>query len=184
MDGFKFNDFASASVEAPQSPKEPITLVGSYRVELWSKKNGELLEVREGLNAITNVGLDYCLNTTFNNLASLNPFYIGLINNTPGPAPVAGDTMASHAGWVEWQAYSEGTRQDWTEGASSGQSITNAVSADFTMNAGGTLWGIFLNSVSTKGGTTGTLWATANFTGTLGVSSSNVVKVTYTVNAA
>lgn len=185
MDGFKFTDFAAARVEAPQSSKSGIVLAGSYRVELWSKEiNGELLDVREGLNAITNEGLDYCLDVTFHNDSPIATWYVGLVDNTGGPNPVAGDTMASHSGWTEWQSYSEGNRQEWTEGAASSQSITNGTSVDFTMSANGTLWGIFIVSQNTKGGTTGTLWSTANFTGLLGVSSSNVVKVTYTVNAA
>lgn len=183
MDAFSFKDHASAVVEAPQKTRQKVGLYGTYHLELIDR-HGKLLATRDGHNAITDVGLDYCLNTTFNNLASINPFFIGLINNSPGPAPVDGDTMASHAGWVEWTAYSEPIRQDWTEGAASSQSITNAVSADFTITSPGSVWGIFLNSASDKSGTTGTLWSTANFTAPLTVVATNVVKITYTVNAA
>lgn len=183
MSGFKMNDFTSAFVEQESKSKDSIILSGSYKVELYDK-DGNFIEKREGKNAIVNVGLDYCLNTTFNNLANINPFFIALIDNSPSPAVNNTDTMGSHSGWNEFVGYSETLRQDWTEGAASSQSITNAVSADFTITSGATLWGIFLTSDNDKGGGTGTLWSTAQFAGTLTVVATNVVKITYTVNAA
>ena len=182
MDAFRFNDHAAALVEAPQRPRQKVELYGTYHMELYDK-DGNLLATRDGHNGITDVGLDYCLNTTFNNLASLNPFFIALVNDSPSPAPVAGDTMASHAGWIEFTGYSEANRVDWTEGAASNQSITNAISADFTITSGATLWGIFVTSDNAKSGVVGTLWSTANFSAGLVVVSTNVVKITYTVNA-
>jgi hypothetical protein len=52
----------------------------------------------------------------------------------------------------------------------------------FTINASATLYGLFISSVSTKSGTTGTLWATAAFTSTKAVSSGDTLKITYTVS--
>lgn len=183
MDAFKFSDRASALVESHSVSKGQIILTGRYLVEVFNRE-GKFIESREGHNDIVDVGLDYCLDVTFANAAQLNPFFIALINNSPAPALDAADTMASHGGWNEFVGYDETIRQDWTEGLSSGQSMTNAVSADFTINAGATLFGIFLTSANDKNGSTGTLWSTAGFSGTLTVVSTNVVKVTYTVNAA
>jgi hypothetical protein len=94
------------------------------------------------------------------------------------------DTMASHVGWTENQDYSETVRQDWLPGAASSQSITNGSAATFTINGTATLGGIFVTSSGLKGGTVGTLWSTANFASDLSVVSSDVVKITYTVNAS
>ena len=64
--------------------------------------------------------------------------------------------------------------------------MTNATTADFNMTPGSavTIKGLFLCSDNTKGGTTGTLFATAAFTGgNQTVNNGDTLKVTYTVSA-
>jgi hypothetical protein len=57
-----------------------------------------------------------------------------------------------------------GTRPTYDEAASAAQVTTNAASrASFVFNATKTIYGGFLISNSTKGGTTGTLFAAAQF---------------------
>ena len=107
----------------------------------------------EGTNLIVNTGLDYLLN---NDLTAAT-MYIGLTDGTPTVA--AGDTMASHAGWVEVTAYDEAARLAWGQGAASGGVTTNATAVTFTANATTTVGGGFLTTVATKGGTTGTLFS-------------------------
>jgi hypothetical protein len=62
-------------------------------------------------------------------------------------------------------AYDEAARQTWTDGGVSSQSVSNSASpATFTISTDGTtVGGLFLTSVSTKGGTTGTLYAAGAF---------------------
>lgn len=106
---------------------------------------------------ITNVGLDYCLNAALHGTTPISTWYLGLIVDTGFTAIAPADTMGSHAGWTESSAYAETTRREWIEGASSGQSITNATPVAFTSTATQTIKGYFITSVATKGGTTGTL---------------------------
>jgi len=107
----------------------------------------------EGKNLIVNTGLDYLLN---NDLTAAT-LYIGLTDGTPTVA--AGDTMASHAGWLEVTAYDEVARQAWGQGAASGGVTTNATAVKFTASGTTTIGGGFLTTVATKGGSTGTLFS-------------------------
>ena len=107
----------------------------------------------EGSNLIVNTGLDFLLS---NDLAA-STLYIGLTDGSPTIA--AGDTMGSHSGWTEVTAYSEGTRQDWGQGAPSGGVVTNAVEVTFTASGGSTVGGGFLTTSNVKGGSAGTLFS-------------------------
>lgn len=133
-------------------------------------------------NGITDAGLNHILNTEFDGGTPITTWYIGLVDNASFSAFVAGDVMSSHAGWIESVAYSESVRQTWGAGAASARAITNASAATFSINGTATLKGVFITSVSTKSGTTGTLWSTASFASTVAVISGDSVKVTYTVS--
>jgi len=154
---------------------------GKYHVEHW--REGKLIAIYDFKNGITNVGKNYLLGTGFHAEAQIATWYIGLINNAGFTALAATDTMAAHAGWTETTSYNEATRVEWTEGVPAAQSITNVVAVTFTMNASLTVNGIFLNSVNTKGGATGTLWSTGSFAAPVPVVNLDELKVTYTLNA-
>jgi len=165
--------------------KSGLLIGGHFDVECFDK-NGNLKWKDRAKNLVVNVGLDKVLDVMFHAEAALTPWYIGLIrDDNYGAGPQAADTMASHAGWEEGDEYSESLRQEWTEGAASSQSITNAVSVDFSINATETMKGMFLTSSNVKSGWAGTLWAAALFSGgDQIVGSGDTLKVTYTVNAA
>ena len=136
-------------------------------------------------NIVVNVGLDYLLDAGLSGGTPITSWFVGLTDGTPTVA--AADTMASHAGWVEVTAYSEGTRQAWTDGGVSGQSVDNVGNeATFTINADTTvIGGAFLVSNSTKGGTTGTLYAAGAFTvGDKSADTNDTLEVTATFTAA
>lgn len=133
-------------------------------------------------NGITDVGLNHILETEFHSGTAVTTWYIGIVDNASFSAFAAGDTMASHAGWIESTAYSESVRQTWGAGTASSRSITNGSAATFSINGTATLKGVFITSVSTKSGTTGTLWSTAAFASTVAVINGDSVKVTYTVS--
>ena len=116
-------------------------------------KNGKVKWTDEGKNLIVNTGLDYFLE---NDIVAAT-LYIGLTDGTPTVA--AGDTMASHAGWVEVTAYAAGTRPAWGQGAASGGVTTNSTAVTFTANGTTTVGGRFLTTDNTKGGSTCTLFS-------------------------
>lgn len=162
--------------------KSPLKLVGKYRIEHFRK--GKLLGVREGKNDIVNEGLNKILDTMFNAAAQTDPWAMGLIDGSGTPALANADTMASHGGWLELQDYDEATRPSWNPSAAASQQVTNATQVTFTMNATNTVYGIFITSNNTKGGGSGTLWATAPFAVPIAVVDDDELKVTYTVTAA
>lgn len=126
-------------------------------------RNGELLWEDVIENLVVNAGLNHALDATLSAGTQITTWYLGLMSASPSAA--AGDTMSSHGGWTEVTAYDEAARQTWTDGGVSGQSVSNSGSpAVFTISTNGTdVGGCFLTSVSTKSGTTGTLFAAGAF---------------------
>ena len=115
-------------------------------------------------NLIVNVGLDDYLDKYSKGSSYTAAHYVGLASSSPTPA--ASDTMSSHGGWTESTSYSESTRQAFTPGSVSSQSVSNSASkAAFSINGTVTVGGAFLTTNSTKSGTTGTLVAAGAFTG-------------------
>lgn len=172
---------AASAIVRGRRPQERLPLKGRYDVEHYNAA-GELLGVYAFPNGITDVGLNHILDTQFNGGTAVTTWYAALIDNASFSALAAGDTMASHTGWIEATTYDEATRPEWTAGAASARSITNAATVDFTINATKTIQGIFITSNNTKGGTTGTLWSTAAFGSTVSVADGDTLKVTYTLS--
>lgn len=142
---------------------------GTKHTHVWKieafDKNGKLKWVEENKNLVVNTGLDDILDKYWKGSGYTASFFVGLTDGTPTVA--AADTMASHAGWTEVTAYSEGTRQALTLGAVASQSVDNSASkASFSINSDATtVGGAFITTNSTKGGTTGTLTCAVAFTG-------------------
>lgn len=155
---------------------------GVFNVEI-RRADGSLKYIGQIENAVVNEGKNKLFDVMFGGVTAITGWVIGLIDNTSYSATPNTDTMSSHAGWQEFTGYSETTRVAWGPTAAANQTITNTTAATFTINATGTLRGIFLTSSNTKGGTTGTLWSTALFASTIAVQSGDQVKVTYSVSA-
>lgn len=134
-------------------------------------------------NAITNVGLDYLLDVALSGGSQLATWYAGLINGSSATL-AAGDTAGSHGGWTENTSYSETIRETWGEGGVSSQTITNATAMEFTASGSITVYGAFLISNSTKGGSTGTLFSTGAFASPASLVIAQVLQVTYTATMA
>jgi hypothetical protein len=147
-------------------------------------RGGEVIWTEVGENLIVNTGLDDALDKWLKGSTYTAAFYVGLTDGTPTVA--AGDTMASHAGWVEVTAYDEANRQTLTLGSVSSQSVSNTASkAVFTISGTTTVGGAFLTTNSTKGGSTGTLISAKAFTGgDRSVVDNDVLNVTVTVTAS
>lgn len=199
---FRFPHCVSAEMERPRSLCDALGLGGIFHVQ-HVRKNIIIAEF-DVHNGVTNEGLNYALGSCFDedyagtNPAAYNYWWIGLIDS--GDSHAAGDTYASHAGWTEFELYT-GDRKNWLAAGdhASSQSIANAATVDFTIS-GVTppdyVAGIMLVSDGTDGSGTdievkddtatsdAVLWATAEFAADLSVQDSDVIKVTYTVNAS
>ena len=160
-----------------------IKFKGHFVAELV--RDGKVIATHKGKNAVVNEGLDNILDVMFHNDTQTATWYIGLINDAESTDLLATDTMASHPNWTEDQSYSEGARQEWDEDAASGQEIQNTTPSAFSITATTTISGIFLTSNSTKGGSTGILWATGLFQdGDVSAQSGDTLNVIYKITGA
>lgn len=141
-----------------------------FHVELY--RGGRLLWQDDFENLVVNEGLTDILEQYYNGAAYTAAHFVGLTDGTPTFA--AGDTMASHAGWVEQIFYhaqigspAANVRPEYQPAAAASQSIDNALNkAVFDIEGGGgTVGGAFLTTDSAKGGTAGTLVGGNAFTG-------------------
>jgi hypothetical protein len=136
------------------------------------------------LNLVTTVGGNNMLDNHLSGSAYTAAWYMGLISltgYTTGPALT--DTMASHGGWTEDVNYSNAARPTtaWSAAAAKAKSLSAGLV--FNMNGSTTIKGCFLNSVSTKSGTTGVLFSAGLFTGgDQPVVNGNTLTVTYTAS--
>lgn len=178
-------ELPGGALESRENAGERVGFKGVFEVVCY-RADGSIRWKDRIRNMVTNAALDDILDVYFHGSSQKATWYIGLIHSTNyGAGPAAGDTASSHAGWEEGTEYSESVRQEWAEGAAASQQITNATSADFSINATATMKGLFLISDATKGGTSGTLWTSVLFSGgDQAVGNGDVLKVTYTVTAA
>lgn len=135
-------------------------------------------------NGITDVGIHYVLEVAFRDGTAPDPAQIGtwyalLIDNASFTGVAAGDTSASHAGWIENEDYDEANRITITFAAAATRKITAAIS--FTINAEITARGLGIISVNTKGATTGTLFSTALFASPPSLVAGNVLTANYSL---
>lgn len=159
-----------------------MNLKGRYVIEHMDR-DGNLKGQYEIPNGIVDVGLNNILDVMFHGGAQTATWYIGLVDNSGWTAFANADTLSSHAGWAEFTNYTEANRVAWVEGAASSRSMTNATTADFSINASGNLKGIFISSNNVKStGNTGTLWSTAAFSSVVATANGDTLKVTYTVS--
>lgn len=164
-------------------PFNSIKIAGQFYVEQW--RDGKLInKLPVCLNGVTNGGKDKALDILFYTATKISTWYCGLISSSGYSVLAAADTMSSHAGWSEFTGYSQSNRVTWTTGAPSSQVVTNSTVMAFSVNASGTVKGVFITSDNAKSGTTGTLWATALFAADLPVVNGDTLNLTYSVNAA
>lgn len=156
---------------------------GHWTVEIRDK-DGNLKYREDFKNLITNEGKNTILDVMFYTLSKISTWYAGLISATSYSAVAAGDTMASHAGWTEFTAYSQSNRVTWGTGAVSSQAVTNGSPMVFSINGSGTVKGLFVTSENTKSGTTGKLWSAALFSADQAVVNGDTLNLTYTVTAS
>lgn len=171
-----------------------LAIVGALNreVEDTSAYMRTLMEVQRddlvALNLVTTVGKNHMLDNELAGSAYTAAWYLGLISSASYSAVAAGDTMSSHAGWLEAGAanaptYSESARRTaaWSAAASGSKALSSALV--FTFTGSGTVKGSFLSSVATKDGTTGILLSAGLFTGgDQPVVATNTLSVSYSLS--
>ena len=176
-------DLSMASVHKGAASETQMKAGGVYRVECFGPDGKLKWQEEFAPNIVVNQGLQDMNAKYFSGAAYTAAWYIGLINNTPTPVYVAGDTLASHAGWAEFTGYS-GNRKAAVFGTATTADpsvIDNSGSpAQFAISATGTIAGAFLASAAT--GTSGVLFSEANFQapGPRVVANGDTLNVTYT----
>lgn len=167
--------------------KGKFQLEGTWHV-IHKNKFGKILSKETFKNLITNEGLDYALDALAHGGTQISAWYFAPFSNDHTPA--AGNTYAV-PGYTEMTTlYTEATRQEWAEGASSGQSITNAVAATITATGAVTVYGAGVvgggSAATTKANTAGggTLLACGSFATPKTLANLETLDLTYTLNGA
>lgn len=149
-------------------------------------KDGHEKWVNIAPNLVVNTGLQSMNTQFFTGSAYTAAWYIGLVNGTSATTTFSGgDTLATHAGWIENTDY-VGNRKAASFGAATladPSNINNSASAaSFTMNATANIAGAFLTNVAS--GTSGVLFSAADFQapGDRSVVSGDVLNITYSFN--
>lgn len=156
-----------------------------YRIECY-KRNGKLRWKEEIPNVVFDVGKAHLLNVGFNALAQ-DTWYVGLVDSSGFTGFVAGDTIASHGGWVENTAYTGANRLTWTaSGAATTGTIDNLPGVSFNFTTTETIRGAFLvggtaGGGQIKGGVTGFLYGAAQFGAPRSVFNGDILRVTVTM---
>lgn len=139
---------------------------GTFHFECYDK-DGNLKWKDSAKNLVTNQGLQDMNNKYFKGSAYTAAWYLGLVNASPSPTYAAGDTMASHAGWVETTDYSGTDRATVNFGTptTADPSVidNDASQASFTITGTVTVAGAFLTATQDNTTNTGVLFSVASF---------------------
>jgi len=143
-------------------------------------------------NVVCTVGKNLALDTFLAGAAyTVTGPFMGLISSTSYSAVSAGDTMASHAGWLEAGGTNAptytGNRKTavWSAAASGSKALSAALS--FAITGTGTAKGAFLcfgsGASATKDNTGGVLWSAGTFsTGDKAVVNGDTLNVNYSTS--
>lgn len=182
----KSADLLVGSMAAGAGIHEVGEVIGCYHA-VCRDVDGNLLWEEEFDNLVTTVGKNFLLDTTLAGSAYtvVGPF-MGLISSTSFSNPVAADTMASHAGWLEAgttnaPTYANRLTLTWSA-ASAGVKATSSTNT-FTFTGAGTVSGAFIvtgtGAVNTNLSTAGSLYSAGQLTTPQPVIATNTLTLTY-----
>lgn len=183
-DQIRPTDQTGATVARGGSQRDEIMLHG--RFEVWCVGPDGREKWRDHIdNLVTTAGKNDLLDKYLKGSAYTQTIRMGL-KGTGSAA--AGDTQASHGGWLEQGLANAptyaGNRKDVTMGSASSGSSVSPVQA-FAITSAGTVAGCFINNggSATKDNTTGVLFSAGDFTGgSKTVDNGDTVNVTYTLS--
>jgi hypothetical protein len=169
---------------------ETLTFKGRYDFECRDS-TGNLKWAEVINNVVCTVGKNLSLDTILAGSAYtvVGPF-MGLISGASFTAVAAGDSMASHTGWLEGgnanaPTYS-GTRQTCVWSAASAGSKALSAGLTFTFTGAGTVQGAFLvfgsGAVNTIDSTAGTILSAGTFASPKTVASTDTLTINYTLS--
>lgn len=178
---FGANFKAAASILMNMPVRNEIGIRGHFHFECFDKNGGLRWEEKVN-NILVNVGLDDILDKWLKGSGYTASMFVGLKDT--GTA-IAADTMASHGSWTTITPYSDGTDPALVLGSVSSQSVDNAASkATFNINATDEVFGAFVKTDNTKGGTAGTLISVVDFGSSRNVVNGDTLNVTATYTSA
>lgn len=162
-------------------PATKLMVGGKYEGQII--RDGKVIDEFEDHNLVVTEGLNHLLNVYFGGTTAVSPWYLGIFSGNYTPvATVTAATIASAS--TEFTAYSSATRPEFVEAAAASGSMTNSASrASFVFTSAATIYGAFLVSTSTKGGSTGVLFSAARFSTAKTVEISDELLLTYTFTA-
>ena len=136
-------------------------------------------------NLVVNESLDDVLDVYFKSGTQSANWYIAIFGSDSTPA---GTWTYAVPVCTEFTNYDETTREAWTTGSISGQSLDNSASpAEFTCTSGtNTIYGAMLNNTSTKGDVaagSGILYSAARFGASRPFNTAEVLKIVITINS-
>jgi hypothetical protein len=160
---------SGASVGRNSGMSEQADAHGFYTVECRDA-NGNLKWTDVIDNLVTTAGKNFALDTILAGSGYTAAWCMGLLSSVSYTGISAADTMASHAGWTEAGSanaptYSQSARPAPAWSAASSGNKATSVGVVFSITSAGTVKGCFLTTVSTKDGTTGTLYSAGLFSG-------------------
>lgn len=178
-------DALGSAISQGLTSEEAVRAHGYYTATCFDENGNELWQEYMFPNLVTTGGKNDLLDKYLAGSGYTGTFYIGLIGATGyTTGAAAGDTMASHGGWVEDQNYSQANRPTAAWSAASAGSKALSAALVFSINATTTIKGCFLTTNNTKGGTTGILYSAGLFTGgDQPAVSGNTLNVSYTAGA-
>jgi len=157
---------------------------------LWREKCENILPY-EGWDIIFTAGIASA--NSGNSTVATTASYLGLINNANFGSLQLTDTATKITtstpnppttnSWAEFTGYSNATRLgilQWTNsalGTFSASTITAGAAISFTINASGSIFGVFATWSSTKGGTTSQIFSEAGFSSAQTVTNGNAFVV-------
>ena len=136
-------------------------------------------------NLVVNESLDDVLDVYFKSGTQSANWYIAIFGSDSTPA---GTWTYAVPVCTEFTNYDETTREAWTTGSISSQSLDNSASpAEFTCTSGtNTIYGAMLNNTSTKGDVaagSGILYSAARFGASRPFNTAEVLKIVITINS-
>ena len=182
-------DSAGVNLIRGGSADEQVNITGSYEVKCLDAE-GNLKWEDSIKNLVVTVGKNDLLDKYFSGSAYTAGWYMGLVDNASFSAYAAGDTLASHAGWLEFLSYTisgsstNRATPSWGS-ASAGSKATTATT--FTISGTGTVLGAIMCTTQARNtasnGGAGILYSAGSFTGdSRAVASGDSLLVTYTAS--